>query len=699
MPDTSAFPLPSELWGENAPAGNDPLDGLVHLSNLLGRETRLVQPGGGNTSIKVKLPAPDGDEVDALLVKGSGTDLRTIGREGFTRLSLPRLAPLRDATAMSDAEMMKFMAGCMLADGPAPSVETPLHSLLPHRVIAHTHDVATMSLTNVSDATAERLVEELFEGKIVYVPYTRPGFPLAHSVSGMAGRIPPNAIGMTLAHHGLVIFGDDVRQCYDRMLQAVAKIEEYLAASRRGRQILGAAPRAIPPENERLRLAETVLPAVRGALGSAEQVILHFDGAEVMLATLAHERVPELVRRGMATPEHLLRAGRLPLWLDLDPAAPADKVVAEVQSQIAAQRSEYEAYHARHAAAGEKPLDDWAKVILAPGLGVITAFSDKKNAVTANLCYRATLEAITNAEAIGGFQFIPEADVFEFEHWPLERRKIEETLAKERATKLLPRHVVVVIGGGSGIGKAAAERFAAEGAHVVVADLDEGVATGVAKEIAARFPSRVIGVAADVRDDASLDALFRRTVLEFGGLDCLFYTAGAPPRFAPITEIRREDLQRQLEVHYIGAVQAIGRAATVMRRQGLGGSIVASVSKAAVVPGKEAVAYGGSKAALLQALRVAAVELGADNIRVNAINADQVETPLFLKFVAERAASRGISVAEQLEVYRKRNLMGASLIPAEVVADIAVLLASQKFRYTTGDILTVDGGLPEAFPR
>jgi NAD(P)-dependent dehydrogenase (short-subunit alcohol dehydrogenase family) len=515
----------------------------------------------------------------------------------------------------------------------------------------------------------------------------------------MAGRIPSNVIGMTLAHHGLVIFGDDVRQCYDRMLQAVAKIEEYLAASRRGRQILGAVTRAIPPEKERLQLAETVLPAVRGALGSAERVILHFDGAGEMLATLAHERVPELVRRGMATPEHLLRAGRLPLWLDLEPSASPDVLVREVQSQIAAQQSEYEAYHARHAAAGEKPLDDWAKVILAPGLGVITAFSDKKNAVTANLCYRATLEAITNAEAIGGFQFIPEADVFEFEHWPLERRKIQETLAKERATKFLPRHVVVVIGGGSGIGKAAAERFAAEGAHVVVADLDEGVASGVAKEIAARFPSRVIGIAVDVRDDGSLDALFRRTVLEFGGLDCLFYTAGAPPRFAPITEIRREDLQRQLEVHYIGAVQAIGRAATVMRRQGLGGSIVASVSKAAVVPGKEAVAYGGSKAALLQALRVAAVELGPDNIRVNAINADQVETPLFLKFVEERAASRGISVAEQLEAYRRRNLMGASLIPAEAVADLAVLLASPKFRYTTGDFLTVDGGLPEAFPR
>ncbi len=692
-------PSITDRWGAGAPAGSDPLDGLIHLSNLLGLETRLVQPGGGNTSIKMKLPAPDGGEVDALLVKGSGTDLRTIGRAGFTRLSLPRLAPLGTIDAMTDAEMMRFMAGCMLGDGPAPSVETPLHSLLPHRVIAHTHDVATMSLTNVSDGVAERLIAELFEGEIVYVPYTRPGFPLARSVSGMVHTIPSSAIGMTLAHHGLVIFGDDVKQCYTRMVRVVSRIDEYLATSRRGRKVLGQPARPAATAEDRKRVAEAVLPAVRGALGAGERVVLHFDDDEKLLDTIGHERVPILVKRGMATPEHLLRAGRLPLWLDLDLAAKPEALVTQVKSQIAVQHAEYEAYHRRYAAAGEAPLDDWAKVILAPGLGMITAFSDKKNAVTANLCYRATLESIENAEGIDKFQFIPEPDVFEFEHWPLERRKIEETLAKERATKLLPRHVVVVIGGGSGIGKTAAMRFAEEGAHVVVADLDGAVAGKVACEIAARFPGRVIGGPCDVRDDASLDALFQRTVLEFGGLDCLFYTAGMPPRFAPITEIRREDLQRQLDVHYLGAVAAVGRAAVIMRRQGLGGSIVASVSKAAVVPGKEAVAYGGSKAALLQALRVAAVELGPDNIRVNSINADQVETPLFLQFVKERAASRGVTIEEQLEVYRKRNLMGASLIPTEAVADLAVLMASRKFQYTTGNFLTVDGGLPEAFPR
>jgi rhamnose utilization protein RhaD (predicted bifunctional aldolase and dehydrogenase)/NAD(P)-dependent dehydrogenase (short-subunit alcohol dehydrogenase family) len=682
----------------------DPLDSLVHLSHLLGQQTRLVQPGGGNTSIKIG---------DALLVKGSGTDLRTIGREGFTRLSLARLAPLGEAESMSDAEMMRFMAGCMLAEGPAPSVETPLHSLLPHRVIAHTHDVATMSLTNVADGMAERLVNELFEGGIVYVPYSRPGFPLARSVSAMVDRIPPDAIGMTLAHHGLVVWGDDAEQAHARLVDVVAKIEAYIATSRRGRRTAGAASSsrakrgtlqgnvltpAVPTE-ERRRLAELVLPAVRGALSAPDRVILHYDAADDVLASLAAERMPELTARGMGTPEHLLRAGRLPVWLDLDLRAPAEAVVVQVRSRLAAARTEYEAYHGRHAAPGERPLDDWAKVVLAPGLGLITAFTDKRSAVTANLCYRATLEAIAGAEAVDRFEFLPEEDVFEFEHWPLERRKVEEAIARERAGKELPRHVVVIIGGGSGIGQAAARRFAEEGAHVVVADLDAPTADSVAAELSARFPGRVIGAAADVRDDASLDALFRRTVLEFGGLDCLFYTAGLPPRFAPVTEIRREDLQHQLEVHYLGAVAAIGRAATVMRRQGIGGSIVASVSKAAIVPGKDAVAYGGSKAALLQALRVAAVELGGDGIRVNAINADQVDTPLFRRFVRERAASRGVTEAEQLEVYRQRNLMKVGLIPAEAVAELAVVLAGERFRFTTGDIITVDGGLAEGFPR
>jgi rhamnose utilization protein RhaD (predicted bifunctional aldolase and dehydrogenase) len=228
MTDLHTSPRRAGNWER---VGADPLDRLVHLSHLMGQDTRLVQPGGGNTSMK---------EGDTLLVKGSGTDLRTIGREGFTRLSLSRLAALRQAESMSDAEMMRFMASCMVAEGPAPSVETPLHALLPYKVIAHTHDVATMSLTNIRDAEAERLVGELFEGKIVYVPYVRPGFPLAMAVGRVVKKIPANAIGLTLAHHGLVVWGDNAEECYARLVEVTGRMDEYLATKRRGPGTRGA---------------------------------------------------------------------------------------------------------------------------------------------------------------------------------------------------------------------------------------------------------------------------------------------------------------------------------------------------------------------------------------------------------------------------------------------------------------------------
>ena len=471
------------------------------------------------------------------------------------------------------------------------------------------------------------------------------------------------------------------------------------ASTRSGKHVFGRARGTVPDRDVRVRCAETLLPVVRGTLGGADRVILHYDDGDDVLAALAADRTRMLVGRGVATPEHILRAGRLPVWLELDPTAPAERLASDARAQLAAQRADYEEYHRRNAGPEERPLDDWAKVVLVPGVGMITAFKDKASAVTANRCYRAVLESIANAEAVDEFQFLPETDVFAFEHWPLERRKVDEQIARERATLLLPRHVAVVIGAGSGIGKAAVHRFAAQGAHVVAADLDAAAAAVVAADIAGRFPERVIGVGVDVRDDASLTALFREAVRAFGGVDCLFYTAGLAPRFASLMDLTRDDLQRQLDVHYLGAVGAMAAAARVMRLQERGGSIVVSVSKAAFVPGRDALAYGASKAAMLQAVRVAAVELGSHGIRVNAINADQVDTPMFRRFVEERAAARGLTVAEQLEAYRDRNVMGVSLIPADAVADLAVLLASDRFRYTTGDVLTVDGGLPEAFPR
>ncbi|MFQ5767855.1 MAG: SDR family oxidoreductase, partial [Acidobacteriota bacterium] len=336
---------------------------------------------------------------------------------------------------------------------------------------------------------------------------------------------------------------------------------------------------------------------------------------------------------------------------------------------------------------------------LIPGFGMVTAFKDAVSAGVAASCYRAVMQTMENAEAVGTFRFLPERQVFAFEHWPLERRKIAKTAEEEADRLLLPRRIALIIGAGSGIGEAAAWRFCREGAHLVVADLDGEKTKKLAAALNRQYPQRAVGVSVDACREESLAQAVRAAVLAFGGLDILFYTAGRAPRFRSILEISREDLETQLQVHYTGAVLAIREAGRILKRQGRGGSILCSVSKAALAPGRQAAAYGGSKAAILQALRIAALELGPQGIRVNAINADQVETPLFMRFAAARARAQGRSLEEQLEQYRRRNAMGVTRIPPRAVADLAVLLASDRFRYTTGDILTIDGGLPEAFPR
>jgi rhamnose utilization protein RhaD (predicted bifunctional aldolase and dehydrogenase)/NAD(P)-dependent dehydrogenase (short-subunit alcohol dehydrogenase family) len=674
---------------------------IVSLSNLVGQDEKLVQPGGGNTSIKVTTSGGSTGESETLLfVKGSGTDLKTIRESGFTRLALSRLEALRDVDQMDDADMMRFMATCMThPEDPFPSVETPLHSILPHNVIVHTHDIATMSITNVNDAAAERIVRDLFQDEIVYVPYARPGFPLARLASEIVDRIPSNALGMTLAHHGLVVWGDDVESCRKRLEQVVDTVDRYLASKRAAPKPPRGRSRGANSPDQRKQLAELLMPAVRGALTDEDRVVLHLDDSDEIVAALADPGLSKLTERGVATPEHVLRAGKAPIWLALDYESGIDELTNQVRRQINEARARYEAYHQRHAHAGDQPIADWAKVVLVPGLGMITAFKDKKSARVANACYRATLTAIQNAEALGGFQFLPENQVFEFEHWPLERRKVEQTIEQERKAKLFPRGVVLVIGGAGGIGRAAAQRFLEEGANVIIADLDPLATDETVAALGREHPTKVVGATCDVTQEEQIKTSIRSAVLEFGGLDCLFYAAGAAPRFARVTDLTRSDLLEQIEVHYVGAVIAMREAAQVMIRQGTGGSIVLSVSKAAISAGKEALAYGSSKAALLQAMRVAAVELGEHRIRVNAINADQIDTPLFRRFVRERAQSRGITEEQQLDAYRNRNVMGVSLIPAASVGELAVLLASNRFQFTTGDILTIDGGLPDAFPR
>ncbi len=692
-------------WND-AEAGKTEIEQLVYLSNLIGSDLALVQPGGGNTSVKLSEPDIFGCETRSLAVKGSGTDLRTIGPTGLTHLYPDRLALLRQKEPMSDEEMMALMRACMLFPDrdPVPSVETPLHSLLPARFIAHTHDVATLSLTDTPHA--EENVRRVFGDQVAFLEYVRPGFPLANRLSERYGEGPPEgAIALVMEKHGLAVWGEMARECYESLRTVIEKAEEFVAEARKGKPVFG--PPAAPSLDERGRrdIAAAIMPTIRGDLMSQGwRCVLHLDDTPETLETIAAERFAAVASRGVMTPEHILRAGVRPLVVDpsvaagfvsepvpgQDEAKPASAAAA--RQTVRRCREEYAAYARRH---GHEPIPDFLKTIILPGIGIVYAGKDQRSALVAADCYRATMEVMANAEAVERFEFISEADACEVEYWPLERRKIEEAA---NARRELDGKIAVVIGAASGIGRATALRFAHEGAHLVAADLDAGGARAVAGEINGGSPERAHAVGLDVSDANAVAQAFRGAVLHFGGIDVLFYSPGVGPQYHSVVDMPEEEVEQKMSVHYRGAVAATREAARVMIEQGSGGRLIYNASKAAFAPGEGFAAYGASKAALVHYVRNVANELGRHGITANYINADAVDTPMFREIVRQRAERAGVSEDETLARYAERSALRGSLVPPEAVAQAALWLASDRSAHTTGCVITVGGGA-EGFPR
>jgi rhamnulose-1-phosphate aldolase/alcohol dehydrogenase len=681
------------------PATGDELDALVTLSNAVGSDPSLTQPGGGNSSIKRRARDFAGREIDVLSVKGSGTDLATITRAGFTTLRLADLALLRERDDMSDEEMMTFMRACML-DGrePTPSVETPLHALLPHRCIVHTHDFATQALTDTP--WPEALVREAFGDDVDYVDYVRPGFPLAkalarHGAGADALRSPR---GLVLARHGLVAWGDTPRACYDNLHHLIGVAETFLAQRAAARapaaaDVLAATRVAATAPGRRREAARALLPVLRRGVSLGRPAILHLDDSPEALAFVGSEAARALHARGMVTPEHILRCGRLPLLVDDDVAAlpvaeAARAITAGLDAYAAAARDAF----ARHRIGGEM-LPPVPRVVLLPGVGVVGAMKDKANAALAALCYGHGVRVMIAGEQLGGFQFLDEADGLAIEYWSLEMAKLKQT---ERE---LGGQVALVTGGAGGIGRAIAARFADEGAHVVLADLDGDAAREAAGTIGAacRAPERIRAIAADATDARATADAVAEAVMAFGGLDILVCNAGYVAS-APVGDVSEATWDLHFDVNVKGTFLAVREAVAVMKAQGRG-VILLNASKGAFAPTADNAAYASSKAAVAAFARNLAVELGPHGVRVNYFNADFVDTPLMKKLVAERARQRNVSIEAQTDEYRGRNALGAGPIPPRAVAEAALFLCSPRAAYTTGGVLTIDGGIKEAMPR
>jgi rhamnulose-1-phosphate aldolase/alcohol dehydrogenase len=684
-------------WDDQAAAaaarGQGDLGELIYLSNLVGSDPSLTQPGGGNSSLKRQEVDFAGRDVSVLRVKGSGTDLRTIDARGFSGLRLTDLAALRGRDRMTDDAMMAFMRASML-DGrePAPSVETPLHAVLPQRFIVHTHDFATQALTD-TPRPAE-LVTEALGDDVAYIDYVRPGYPLARAVMEL-GPLAPEARGLVLGRHGLIAWGETAKACYQNLRLLIGKAEAFVAETR-GREAAGRVSVGLSSSERRGRARE-VLPVLRAALSRRRSCVLHLDDSDEALAFVAQDpaRLQALAARGMSTPEHILRCGRVPLVMEHDVTRLPD---AAVKTTVDEALNRYEqaygaTYERQRARAGATMLDPVPRVALLPGLGVVTAMKDKANALVGNLCYRHVMRVMEAAESLGGFRFLDEADAVEFEYWPLELAKLN---APERE---LSRQVALVTGAARGIGRAIAERFAMEGAHVVLTDRDQDAlqATAEALRKACKDAARVRAVAADVTRAEELAAAVTDAVLAFGGLDILVCNAGFL-QAGPIDRIDPEAFARHFDVNVGGTFLAVREAVRVMKTAGRG-AIVFNASKGAFAPTADNAAYASSKAAVAALARNLAVELGPHGIRVNYVNADFVDTPLMDALIAQRSALRGIDIAAQTAEYRARNLLRVGPIPPAAVAEAALFLASPRARYTTGAVITVDGGIKEAMPR
>jgi len=694
-----------------AEAGKTDIEQLVYLSNLIGGDLSLVQPGGGNTSVKLTEKDIFDCEVPALVVKGSGTDLRTVTPGGFTHLYTDRLSLLRRRDAMTDDEMMAAMRACMLFPDrdPIPSVETPLHALLPTRFVAHTHDVATLSLTDTPHA--EENVRRVFADEVAFLEYVRPGFPLAKRLAERYAKGPPEgATALVMEKHGLAVWGETARDCYENLRTVIDKAEAFVAETRKGKRSFGAPVQPVLDVRDRRDIAAAILPMIRGDLMvHGWRCVLHFDDSPEALDAIGRELFAAVASRGMMTPEHILRAGVRPMVIDMfagslgltrPPFAEGQsfsystfqKDVFRFGLNLLTSEfgTDYEQYAERH---GRDFIPDFLKTVVIPGVGVLFSGKDRRNALIARDCYRATMEVMAGAEAVERFEFISEAEQAEVEYWPLERRKVEETSRRELGGK-----VALVIGAASGIGRATALRFAAEGAHVVAADLDGEGAKRIADEINESAPERALGLALDVSDSQAMADALLEAVLHFGGIDVLFYSPGVGPEYHSVVDMPDQEIERKMAVHYRGAVSATREVARAMIEQGTGGRLIYNASKAAFAPGEGFAAYGASKAALVHYVRNVANELGRDGITANYINADTVDTPMFREVLRERAQRTNVSENEMLERYADRSVLREATVPPEAVAEAALWLASDRAAHTTGCVITVGGGA-EGFPR
>ncbi len=683
------------LWSENEAQGLNDLDKLVYLSRLIGADPSLVVWGGGNTSIKVTEKDFLGRDVPVMRIKGSGSDLKSMERWQFPRLKLEEVLPVFERDAMSDEAMVDYLDRCVLdPNSPRPSIETLLHAFLPFMCVAHSHADAVVGLTNNRDADA--ILRRVYGDAVAVVEYLRPGFRLSKLV-GLAVKESPRLDGVVLVNHGLFTWGDSAKDAYDRHIALVSQAEEYAASGAGAGSVFGGWQRNPLAPEQRKAVAAAIGPTLRGLVSQQRRAVLRFDDSPDVLEFIGSTAGQRLSGIGPATPDHLIHTKRKPLWLEVDDPAATPAVAERLRQAMADYAAEYAAWYQENTSGEDSMLDPYPRVILLPGVGMWTTGREARAARITNDIYHHTINVLRTAQSVSDYTSLSAKDTYEAEYWPLELYKL--TLAPPE--KELARQVALVTGAASGIGKVIAARLAAEGAHVIVTDLEAAGAAEVAAEInQSAGPERAAAFPMDVADAGQVDETFQNLRRTYGGLDILVSNAGIAP-VGTIDNLARSDWQRSLDINATGHFLVAAEAVKLMKEQGIGGSLVFIGTKNVPAPGAEFGAYSVAKAAAVQLARVLALENGQYGIRVNVVNPDAVFQGSRLwspELRQERAAAHGVTVAGLEEFYRQRNLLKARVL-AEDVAETVLFLASGRSAKTTGAMIPVDGGVREAFPR
>ncbi|WP_353946523.1 bifunctional aldolase/short-chain dehydrogenase [Streptomyces sp. HUAS MG91] len=670
---------------------------LLERSNRLGADPRNTNYAGGNTSAKALAPDPvTGGDIELMWVKGSGGDLGTLTEPGLAVLRTDRLRALTEVYpgVEREDEMVAAFDYCLHGKGgAAPSIDTAMHGLVDAAHVDHLHPDSGIALACAADG--EKLTAQCFGDKVVWVPWRRPGFQLGLDIAAIKAA-NPQAIGCILGGHGITAWGDTAAECEANSLFIIRTAETFLAehgtAEPFGPALDGYA--ALDPAARRERAA-ALAPLIRGLASTDRPQVGHFDDSPAVLEFLASAEHPRLAALGTSCPDHFLRTKVRPLVLDLPPTAGLDPVEARLRELHAAYREEYAAYYERHARP-DSPAMRGADpaVVLVPGVGMFTFGKDKQTARVAGEFYLNAVNVMRGAEAVSTYAPIEESEKFRIEYWSLEEAKLQ----RMPRPKPLATRVALVTGAGSGIGRAIAHRLAAEGACVVVADLNAEGAAAVADELGGT--DKAIAVEVDVTSEEQIAEAFRAAALAFGGVDLVVNNAGISIS-KPLLETTAKDWDLQHDIMARGSFLVSREAARVMKAQGMGGDIVYIASKNAVFAGPNNIAYSATKADQAHQVRLLAAELGGDGIRVNGVNPDGVVrgSGIFAGgWGAQRAATYGIEEEKLGEFYAQRTLLKREVLP-EHVANAVFALTGGDLTHTTGLHVPVDAGVAAAFLR